>query len=107
MSKVGEFKIRFKGSDSPDVVTNKLYWIESPAIVDYNTQSVDVGNVQDVDGYVNVDLGKVLSAHNLDGIYNIGVAAVDDMGNEATMSKASDLPLDFVAPNPVGVLEIL
>ena len=105
MSKVQDFNIRFLASDSPDVATNRLYYEEVPTEVTYDSQWVDVGNVADVDGYVNVSLGAHLGA--LDGIYNIGIAAVDDVGNEATMSKANDLPLDFVAPNPVGAIEIL
>ena len=63
------------------------------------------GFVIDVDGFVNVNPGAHLST--LDGIYNIGIAAVDDVGNEADMSLANDLPLDFMAPNPVGNIEIL
>ena len=105
MAKVGEFKIRFLASDSPDVETNRLYYEEVPTPVDYDSQWVDVGNVADVDGFVNVNLGAHLSS--LDGIYNIGIAAVDDVGNEADMSLANDLPLDFMAPNPVGNIEIL
>lgn len=107
MAKVMSKQIRFLGSDSPDVQTNKLYWVESPTPVDYSSQWADVGNVKDVDGYVNVDLGAILGVHLLDGVFNIGVAAIDDVGNEADMAKANDIPLDFVAPNPVGPIEVL
>jgi hypothetical protein len=107
MAKAAEFKIRFLASDSPDVSTNRMYWVEAPTPVDYTSAWVDVGNVKDADGFVNVDLGATLGVHQLDGVFNIGVAAVDDLGNEADMSKANDLPLDFVAPNPVGSIEIL
>lgn len=105
MAKVQEFNIKFLASDSPDVVTNRLYYVEQPVVVDYDAPFVDIGNEKDVDGYVNVNLGEHLS--NLDGVYNIGVAAVDDVGNEATMTTVDDVPLDFVAPNPVGSIEIL
>jgi len=105
MAKLVGLKIKFKASPSPDVVTNKLYYVESPAAVDYDSPSVDVGNEKDTEGFVNVDLAQHLSG--LEGIYNIGVAAVDNVGNEADMSKANDLPLNFLAPEPVGAIIVL
>jgi hypothetical protein len=97
--------IQFQPSASPDVVTNRLYFIEAPAAVDYDSPFIDVGNATNVDGKVEVNLGAVLPA--LDGVYNIGVAAVDDGGNEANMSLLSDFPLDLVAPDAVGPIEVL
>ncbi len=107
MAKIGQKTIRFLPSDSPDVVTNKLY-VEpyaDPTNLSYNSTSFDVGNVADTDGYVHVNLGDYLAGH--DGNYDIGIAAVDDAGNEADMSTAFDVPLDFQAPNQVGPLEFL
>jgi len=105
MAKLIGLKIKFQASASPDVVTNNLYYAQSPGVVDYDSTHVDVGNVKDEEGFVNVNLGEHLSG--LDGIYNIGIAAVDDVGNEADMSKANDLPLDFQAPEPVGTIIVL
>lgn len=107
MAKVGQKTIRFLQSDSPDVVTNKMY-VEasvSPSNLTYDSTSFDVGNTADPDGYVYVNLGDYLAGY--DGIFDIGIAAVDDTGNEADMSTAFNVPLDFQAPNPVGPLELL
>ena len=105
MAKIAKKSIRFLPSDSPDVVTNRLYFEEAPNPVTYDSQFVDVGNTPDGDGYIVVDLG--VHFVGMDGVYNIGVAAVDDGGNEADMQEANDLPLDFQAPNPTGAIEIL
>ena len=105
MAKIAEKLIRFLPSDSLDVVTNKLYYAEAPLLVDYDSPNVDVGNTPNGDGYIVVDLA--VHFPGVDGVYNIGVAAVDDGGNEADMKLANDVPLDFVAPNPVGDIELL
>lgn len=102
MAKLKSMVIRFAPSDSPDVVSNLLY-VDDPGSLTYDSPSWDVGNVVDPDdGTVHVDLGAVLGDY--DGVYDIGIAAIDDGGNEADMSMAQNIPLDFVAPNPVGAL---
>jgi hypothetical protein len=105
MAKIKGLTIKFAPSSSPDVVTNKLYVQEAPAPVTYESPSFDIGNTVGSDGQVTVDLKTVMP--NVDGVFNIGVAAVDDAGNESDMKTATDVPLDFVAPNPVGDIEIL
>jgi hypothetical protein len=105
MAKIQEKTIRFTPSPSPDVVTNKLYIEESPTQVTYDSQSFDVGN-DVVDGYVTVNVAALAGMQNIDGIFNIGVAAIDDIGNESDMRVASNVPLDFVPPEMVGELII-
>ena len=104
MAKIKETWLRFQPSDSPDVVTNKLYIETSPDVVVDNSPSYDIGNFINSDGLVEIDLGTVEGMTTLDGVYNVGVSAVDDRGNEASMMLANDIPLDFLAPNPVGSL---
>lgn len=104
MSKIKETWLRFPPSDSPDVVTNKLYLEVTPQGVTEDSPSFDIGNNLNDDGLVEVNLATVSGMTTLDGVYNIGVAAVDDRGNEASMTLANDVPLDFLAPNPVGAL---
>ncbi len=106
MAKIKETWLRFVPSDSPDVVTNKLYLELAPEPVTEASQAFDIGNNLNSDGLVEVDLGTVPGMTTLDGVYNIGVAAVDDRGNEASMTLADNIPLDFLAPNPVGSLTI-
>lgn len=106
MAKVKETWLRFPPSDSPDVVANKLYIEEAPGAVNYDSPSFDIGNNLNADGLVEVDIATLPGMTSLDSIYNIGVAAVDDRGNEASLSLLNDVPLDFAAPNPVGGLII-
>jgi hypothetical protein len=105
MAKIVTKQIRFTPSNSPDVVTNKLYAEVAGTDLTYDSPSWDVGNVVETDGKVYVNLGAYLVGY--DGNYDIGIAAIDDGGNEATMQVMSDVPLDFLAPNPVSGLELL
>jgi len=106
MAKVETMFLRFAPSGSPDVVTNKMYMEESPVPVSYDSPSFDIGNVLNVDGLVEVDLALLPGMTTRDGVYNVGVAAVDDRGNEASMTLLNDVPFDFVAPDPTGPLTI-
>lgn len=106
MSVVKPMYLRFVPSDSPDVITNKMYMEEAPSIVTSQSPSFDIGNNLNAEGLVEVDLAVLPGMTTMDGVYNIGVAAVDDRGNEASMTLMNDVPFDFVAPNPVGSLII-
>ena len=106
MAKLVGKKFRFLPSDSSDVVDNKLY-VEpyaDPSNLTYDSPSYSVGNTPETDGYIYVDLMDYV---NVEGNYDIGIAAVDDVGNEADMQKLLNVPLDLKAPNPVGSLELL
>jgi len=104
MAKIKETWLRFPPSDSPDVVTNKLYLEVSPDVVIESSPSFDIGNNINSDGLVEVNLAIISGMTTLDGVYNVGVSAVDDRGNESSMVTANDVALDFLAPNPVGSL---
>jgi len=106
MAEVKSMFLRFAPSDSPDVVANKMYMEEVPTPVNYESESYDVGNNLNADGLVEVDISLLPGMTSRDGTYNLGVAAVDDRGNEASMTLLNDVPFDFVAPNPVGSLII-
>ena len=94
MAKIKDVTMEFPASPSPDVVGYKLYIEESPNPVTHQSQSFDLGNNTTV--VLNDVVGEI------DGIYNIGVAAVDDAGNESDFSLLADVPLDFVPPQPPG-----
>lgn len=106
MAEVKSMFLRFIPSDSPDVVTNKMYMEEVPGVVSSDSPSFDIGNNLNAGGQVEVDISLLPGMTTMDGVYNIGVAAVDDRGNEASMTLLNDVPFDFVAPNPVGSLII-
>ena len=92
--------ISFPPSASPDVVGYKLYVEEAPNTVSYDSASVDLG-VE-----TTVDLSTVAGMSTRDGVYNLGITAVDDAGNESSMSVANDVALDFTEPDPPGVISI-
>lgn len=101
MSKLTKKVISFPASDSPDVVGYKLYVAEAPVEVTYDSEAFDLGN------NTSIDLASLEGMATKDGIFNIGVTAVDDAGNESSMSKANEIPLDFLAPNPPGEISFL
>lgn len=107
MASVKKVTLSFPASGSPDVVGYKLYVVEVPAEVDavdengnYVAPSYDIGNVTEI------DMSTVPGMTTNDGVYNIGVTAVDDVENESSMSKAENVPLDFVQPDSPGELVI-
>ena len=98
--------LKFAASPSPDVVGYRLYIEPMPDEVTYSSESVDLGNPVNDEGFVVIDLASLPEFTTKDGRFNIGVTSVDDADNESSMSKAYDVPLDFVAPDPPGVLEL-
>lgn len=98
MAKIKDVTLSFPASESTDVVGYKLYLETSPTEVTHDSPSHDLGN------NTSVLLNTILGA--IDGVYNIGVVAVDDVGNESDFSLMSDVPLDFVPPVPPGSLTI-
>jgi hypothetical protein len=61
---------------------------------DYTAQSFDIGMT------AHVDLNDIPGFPTADGVYNLGITALDDVGNESSMLVVPDVPLDFTAPNP-------
>jgi len=106
MSQLKGAKLKFAASGSPDVIGYKLYIELSPNQVTYNSQAFDLGN-NVIDGYVETDLADIEGMTTLDGVYNIGVTAIDDAGNESCMTMLDNVPLDFLAPDPPGPLSFV
>jgi len=106
MPKLKSILLRFPESGSPDVVGYQLYVEPNGVEVTYNSPGYDLVNIIAIDGIVETDLSGIDGISTMDGIYNIGVTAVDDAGNESSMSTLDSVPLDFVAPNPPGPLSI-
>ena len=99
MSKIKEVKLSFPASESADVVGYKLYIEVVPNEVTHSsTLSYDLGN------NTTIILNEIMS--DIDGVYNIGVVAVDDAGNESDFSLVSDVPLDFIPPQAPGIITI-
>ena len=100
MSKIKSVTLSFPGSDSQDVVGYKLYVSKVPADVNYESQAFDLGT------NTSIILNSFPGMEGIDDVYNIGVTAIDDAGNESSMSVVNNVPLDFLAPNPPGVVTI-
>ena len=98
MAKIKDVTLSFPPSESADVVGYKLYIEPIPTEVTHDSQGYDIGN--------NTSVLLNTLFEGTDGVYNIGVAAVDDAGNESDLSLMSDVPLDFVPPVPPGSLTI-
>ena len=100
MAKVKDVTMSFPASGSPDVVGYKLYIEEVPADVSYTSQAFDLGN------NTSVNLSTLQGMTTQDGMFNLGVTAIDDAGNESSMTVINNVPLDFEAPNPPGEITI-
>ena len=99
MAKIKSVTLSFPASDSPDVVGYKLYYALEGMGLNYDSPFINLGNV------IEVNLGGFPDLAGLDGVYDLGVVAIDDAGNESDMSMAVSVPLDFSAPAaPVDVV---
>ena len=101
MARVKSTKISFQPSDSPDVVDYLLYVSPEDVPVDYDAPVWSIGLDPEV------DLADLPGMTTMDGVYNIGITALDDAGNESSMSIAEGVALDFLAPNPPGAISIV
>jgi hypothetical protein len=101
MSKVKNVDISWVASDSPDVVGYRFYYQDVDMFLDYDAPYVDLGNV------TTINVAAVLELSGLDGIYNIGITAIDDAGNESAMSIAENIPLDLESPNAPGLITVV
>ncbi len=93
MAKVKNVMLSFGASGSSDVVGYKLYMEVSPSVLDYTSNSFDLGNT------TSIDLSTLPGMTSNDGVYNLGITSVDDAGNESSMTLLNDVPLDFIAPD--------
>jgi len=98
--KVKNVTLSFPASGSTDVVGYKLYIEVVPTAVSYESQSFDLGNI------TTVDLATLPGITTTDGVYNLGITAIDDAGNESSFSLINDVPLDFLAPDAPGEITI-
>jgi hypothetical protein len=107
MAKLRDVKLKFNPSQSSDVVGYKLYVQPVPDAPNYTSQSYPLGSPEpDVEsGKIVINLTELLSDGSVaDGVYNVGVAAVDDGDNISSMDILNNVPLDFVAPDaPTGI----
>ena len=94
MAKIRKRKVRWKGSNSSDVVGYKLYWAVGGKWggLNYDSDSVEFGDVAEV-----ILPDEIPSFPEVADSVAIGVTAVDDEGNESDMVKLSG-SMKFSAP---------
>jgi hypothetical protein len=99
--------IKFKPSGSQDVVSYTLYHRPDEANVpltkDNSNLAIGLGNpAADADGFIKIELNAIPELTDLEGTYDLGIAAVDDAGNISPLltSGLVDVSLDFLAPSP-------
>jgi hypothetical protein len=106
MAQVKTVTMSFPASASADVVSYKVYICDGGSDItaadgngNYVATSYNIGN------NTSVALNTILGA--VDGVFNLGVTAVDDAGNESDMSVAPNIPLDFTVPATPGKIVIV
>ena len=99
--------LKFKPSTSQDVESYRLYLRPDEPNVQltkYNaTIQTDLGNPPaDPDGFIKINLQNVPDLADIDGMYDLGVSAIDDGGNASPLllQGLADISLDFLAPSP-------
>ena len=97
MARVRKKKVRWHASNGSGVVGYKLYWAVGKE-VNYDSDFAEVGNVTQV-----ILPDDIPSFPILAGDIELGVVAVNHIGNESDMAKLS-APFDFSAPDaPTGL----
>ena len=91
MAKIKKRKLRWKSSGSPQVIGYKLYWAEDGNL-GYHSPNIDLGNVTEI-----VLPDDVPEFNAVKGPVELGIAAVDEMGNESDLSVLS-APYQFNVP---------
>lgn len=99
--------LKFRPSVAQDVVGYELYYRPDepnvPLTKDNTVAAINLG-MPDVnaDGFMEVTLNDIPEFQDLDGTYDLGVAAVDDGGNRSSLLTGGlvDIQLDFLAPSP-------
>ena len=96
MAKIKKRKLVWEPSTSPNVIGYKLYWAEEGE-VDYDSPSAVIGNVTEV-----VLPEQVPSFPIVQGSIQLGLTAVNEMGNESDLMIVT-APFQFSAPDaPLG-----
>ena len=99
MAKVKKRRLSWRASGSPQVVGYKLYWSMEDGVT-YNSPSAQLGNVTAV-----ILPDDVTSFKPGNGPLEIGLTAVDELGNESDMITVS-APYQFSVPEAPGGLKI-
>ena len=97
MARIRKRKIRWNSSNASGVAGYRLYWAVGKE-VNYDSDFAEIGNVTEV-----ILPDDVPSFPTVAGDIELGVVAIDHIGNESDMTKLS-ASFDFTAPDaPTGL----
>ena len=99
MAKMKKRRLSWKPSGSPQVIGYKLYWSEGSEVT-YESPSAQLGNVTSV---ILPDDVSTFEPGN--GPLEIGLTAIDELGNESDMIAVS-APYQFSVPEAPDSLKI-
>lgn len=106
MAEVIKKHLRWTPSVSPDVVGTRIYVSNPGGNVDLNSQSWDFPMGTPVHDNAHCTIPDDLPGFpQAEDTYELGVMAIDDVGNMADMTVLS-APFDFDAPLPVTGLTL-
>lgn len=101
MSTVTPLIAAFTQSDSDDVVSNRVRIVpaNSPMTYDIPYDEITPPPAPDADGKTRIDLSTLSVSAGLDGLYDVGITAVDERGQESGFLMLEDGNFDFSPPN--------
>ena len=99
MAKIATKVLAWGASPDTSVVSYEVLWCVPPALIDYTSPNVNVGNVTQV-------TLPLAGMPTINGNLTIGVAAVDDVGNLSDIMSAT-FPFRFQAPAPPGLPHLI
>ena len=99
MAKMKKRRLSWKPSGSPQVIGYKLYWSEGSEVT-YESPSAQLGNVTSI-----ILPDDVSSFEPGNGALEIGLTAIDELGNESDMISVS-APYQFSVPEAPDSLKI-
>lgn len=94
MAKIKQRRIAWTAPPTGDVVAHRVYWEQEGTPVGYDSQFVEVP-MPKVELFIP---SEAPALDGVDGTYNIGVTAVDNVGNESDFLEGV-IFFDFVAPD--------
>lgn len=110
MARVKSKTLRFTPSQATDVTGYVVYFepAADPTNLSYNSPSQAIGNPDPgADGKIAVDMAAFDLVRTLEGRYDVGLTALDAVGNESGMATILGVALDFTAPDAPTELEIV
>lgn len=99
MAKIKKRTLRWKASPSPQVAGYKLYWSETGS-VDYDSDCIKLGNVTEI-----VLPDDVKEFAQISGPIELGITAVDELGNESDLITIKT-PYQFKVPEAPAELRL-